>query len=122
MKTDKPREFWIVQKCNNEGQIRTISAYSHEPVALYDNHDTKVTQVIEHSAYAALEARLNKAERVIAFYAANENWLTSKTESLAEHFGDLITVKDLEEDSPITKRKFVGGKLARQTLKELGEK
>lgn len=62
----------------------------------------------------ALVERLEEAEMVIEFYASNDSWVCSSD----RNHGDAITIADMEVDSNITKRKYVGGLKAREYLQK----
>ena len=66
-------------------------------------------------AYLDLTAKAELMEAALGFYASNNSWLSGTD----PNFGDQITYGDLEEDSPITKRKYVGGKRAREVLERV---
>lgn len=61
---------------------------------------------------AELVARIAELEQALKFYANNDSWLST----IDSQFGETIVGGDLEKDSPITKRKWVGGKRAREAL------
>lgn len=68
--------------------------------------------------HSLAQSDLEQALEVIEFYGANESWVCSGD----PQFGDSITAEDYEEGSPITKRRFVGGKKAREFLQRMGRK
>lgn len=74
----------------------------------------KVHGFAEHDVLKLLDY-VDRLEEALRFYADNKTWLCSQD----PQFGDLILAEDLEENSPITKRRFVGGKRARQALAEV---
>lgn len=69
----------------------------------------------EYLHVVALKEKLNEAIKVIEFYACNSTWLCGSD----WNYGDQVTCEDLEKNSPISKRSFVGGKRARQFLEKI---
>jgi hypothetical protein len=63
-----------------------------------------------------LEAKLAKAVEVLKFYGDGKHWTTSDHEE-----NIFIKIVDDDWEHRGTGNGFVGGKLARETLKELGE-
>jgi hypothetical protein len=120
--TGEKHSLWRATICqtNYECEVRPRFANAHEDGEFIAavSPDTVLSLI---SRIESLEERVREAEAVIEFYGARDTWLCSQD----MQFGDLITGDDLEKDSPITKRKFIGGKRARAYLnrhKQKGDK
>lgn len=102
MTTDNkpPREFWIIQ---GEESLDESEVWSHKP-------QKDSLHVIEHSAYAALEAKYQKAVVAFAKLTDEYGWTAASLRSYM-----------LVHES-ITEKARENVHAARQTLKELGEK
>lgn len=109
MKNSKPREFWLYAKYLGEDGEMDLQAVDNLE-KLYSYAREKTIHVIEHSAYQALAAKLEKAREALKSVASknkprhesHEYWLGISHTSCAE-----VLANDT--------------KLARQTLAELGD-
>lgn len=64
-----------------------------------------------------LISNYEKAVEVLKFYGDKENWFSELPDYLSNH--NCINEDDLEREKPFFYK--IGGKLARQTLREIGE-
>jgi len=91
-----------------EQQIESLKKQSSDLLAISEKDDKLIIK---------LQAEKELMRSTIEYYASNETWFCSNHDS----YGDVIAYEDLEKDPPISKRIFVGGKRARETLQKIKE-
>lgn len=101
-------------KLGREFERNKIQKLKQENAILKENIErTKDTANSFFKTNKKLKQENFRLREALEFYAKNENWLCG----FSDDTGDSISADDWEISSSITKRKYVGGKRARQALK-----